>query len=152
VVRSDPGPVVVTGAHSFRARPVPDPVPGMTDLQASAERLLAEVTEPLRVRPDVQDGRMLRSRGLRVPGGFFAFIGGDGRLIVKLPEEDGEALIGSGRAETVVLGGRHLREWFALPCPDDEAEGRDAWAQAAQDALEYVSSLPPRTRRRSGAS
>ncbi|GAA2007253.1 hypothetical protein JL107_16605 [Nakamurella flavida] len=120
----------------------------MTDRQASAERLLAEVTEPLRVRPDVQDGQMLRSRGLRVPSGFFAFVGGDGRLIVKLPEEDGQALIGSGRGENVVLGGRHLREWFALPYPDGDAEGREAWAQAAEDALEYVSSLPPRPRRR----
>lgn len=124
--------------------------PGVTDLLGPAERLLAEVTEPLRVHTDVEDGRMLRSRGLRVPGGFFAFVGGDGRLIVKLPQEVGRELIDAGSAEEVVLGGRHLREWFALPYPHDDPDGREAWQQAAADALDYVRSLPPRRARKSG--
>ena len=91
-------------------------------------------------RPEVSRGRMFGSHGLTVSGKFFAFVGGDGQLIIKLPKAQASALITEGHAG-VVRGGRNvMREWVAVPAsPGDTPPPR--WAALLGDAHRYVASL-----------
>jgi hypothetical protein len=100
------------------------------------EELFAELTADLRGRPGVDEGRMLRSPGLRIDTRFFAFVGNDDRLIVKLPRERVDALVGQGIATPVTVGDRTMKEWVALPYTGDEA-----WRPFIEEALAYVGGL-----------
>lgn len=88
--------------------------------------------------PGVTRGRMFASEGLALGGTFFAFVGRDGRLMVKLPQQRIQELIDSGTAERVTLGGRSMREWVSLPLPS--APGGDAtWSMAIAAAHAFLS-------------
>ena len=89
-------------------------------------------------RPHVTVGRMFASEGLAVSGKIFAFVGRDGRLILKVPLERAESLKGDGVAEAVTLGGRTMREWVGVPLPED-APG--PWPALMEEAHTYVASL-----------
>lgn len=102
--------------------------------------LLAQVTAHLRSSPGVEQGRMLHSPGLKVHGSFFAFVGTEDELIVKLPRPRAVAAVADGVAEVVTLGTRTLKEWVAFPYPDAE-KGPGAWRDAVEEAHAYVASL-----------
>ena len=137
------------------------------------DRLFAELTTHLRRQPGIETGRMLRSTGLKVNGAFFAFVGNDDRLILKLPRETVEAMVAQGKGNRVTMGTRTMREWIALPFPEPAPNGAagdetraaetrtaetrgsetprdaesDAWTSAIEQALGYVAALPGRRRR-----
>jgi TfoX/Sxy family transcriptional regulator of competence genes len=71
----------------------------------AAERLMAE-------HPDVQDGRMFASEGLKTGDRFFAMVS-KGALVLKLPEERVNELVAEGAAQFEV-GHRRMREWVSL--------------------------------------
>lgn len=101
---------------------------GLARLGAIAGELLAE--------PDVAMARMLGSDGLSVRGKFFAFVSSDGRLVVKIDEARIEEL----GLDNMVMRGRAMREWAAIPYE----VGEQGWLEAAREAYGFVDSITPR--------
>ncbi|MFF2371177.1 hypothetical protein [Agromyces sp. NPDC058110] len=106
----------------------------MHDRERGLERLQA-VTGDARERADVAVGRMFGSEGYSVRGKLFAFVSTDGRLVVKLPE----ARIDELGLDNMVMRGRPMREWAAVPY---EA-GAERWSAIAADALAFVDEITP---------
>jgi TfoX/Sxy family transcriptional regulator of competence genes len=103
--------------------------------EAGHARLEAIAGELLEL-PDVAMARMFGSDGLSVRGRFFAFVSSDGRLVVKIDEHRIEAL----GLDNMVMRGRAMREWAALPYDD----GEERWRAAAREAHDFVDSITPR--------
>lgn len=116
------------------------------------ERIAGEVANG----PDVTRGRMFHAPDLRVHGKVFAFVGRDGRLIVKLPPDRVQQVLAEGEGDLVELGGRRMREWVGLSgaasgdgaSDDAAARGQDTgaaaeprWRAAVDDACAYVRRL-----------
>lgn len=95
--------------------------------------------------PAVSRATMFGSEGLRVETKFFAFVGGDGQLIVKLPAAQAAALVSAGEASPVRAGRSVTREWVGVPRLDVPRGGdREAvrrWRDLISDAYRYVASL-----------
>ncbi len=106
----------------------------MDDRTRGRERL-AEVTSDLTERPDVGVGRMFGSEGYSVRGKLFAFVSSDGRLVVKLSGERIEQL----GLDNMVMRGRPMREWAAVPFDD----GAERWRSVAEEAYAFVDSITP---------
>lgn len=87
-------------------------------------------------RPGVSEGTMLHSPGLRVDGKFFAFVGTDDRLVVKVPRDRAVQLVDDGTAEVVTLGTRTLREWVSLD--GHGPSGTETWRATLEEAYAYV--------------
>ena len=96
---------------------------------------LAEVTSDLTERPEVGVGRMFGSEGYSVRGKLFAFVSSDGRLVVKLSGERIEQL----GLDNMVMRGRPMREWAAVPFDD----GAERWRSVAEEAYAFVDSITP---------
>jgi hypothetical protein len=79
----------------------------------------AEVCERVLTRhPGDDQGRMLRSPGLRTAGKFYAFATGPD-VIVKLPAARVAGLVGSGAGRPCEpRRGSPMREWVVLPVAD----------------------------------
>ncbi len=78
-------------------------------------------------------GRKFGSNALKVNNKIFAMLRQD-RLVVKLPGQRVEALVGTGHGERMVSGGgRVMKEWLVL----DKASGED-WTALAREACEFV--------------
>ena len=69
-------------------------------------------------QPGVSRAPMFGGIGLRLGGKFFAFVGGNGQLVVKLPAEQATALVAAGGAEPVRAGRNATREWVGVPARD----------------------------------
>jgi hypothetical protein len=92
---------------------------------------------------DVSRGRMLRAEAVRTGDKYFAFVGHEGDLVVKLPEARVAELVASGEGRPLEMPGRRpMREWVRL-LPND-AGACDAYMR---EAREFVARLI----RRSGA-
>jgi TfoX/Sxy family transcriptional regulator of competence genes len=79
-----------------------------------AERLLREDDA-------LEKTRMMGSEGLKTGGKFFALVS-KGELVVKLPRERVDELVGAAAGHRFDPGhGRLMKEWIALK-PADEAE------------------------------
>ncbi|MFK4299597.1 hypothetical protein ABH924_004782 [Arthrobacter sp. GAS37] len=75
------------------------------------------------------------SNALKVHGSIFAMISG-GRLVVKLPHQRVETLIGTGVGAPFDAGkGRAMREWFKVTAEDEES-----WLALAREAWDFVRS------------
>lgn len=101
---------------------------GSARLDAIAGELLDE--------PDVAMARMFGSDGLSVRGKFFAFVASDGRLVVKIDARRIEEL----GLDNMVMRGRAMREWAAIPY----AAGEQRWLEAVREAHGFVDSITPR--------
>jgi hypothetical protein len=73
------------------------------------------------VRDDaaIEQGRMLRSVGLKIGGKFFA-TAVDDHLVVKLPAARVSELVDAGAGSPFLSGNRVMREWVRLR-PENEA-------------------------------
>ncbi len=94
----------------------------------------AKVSAPELAQPDVARGTMMGFPCLRVAGAFFASSDPrSGDLIVKLPRERVQELIGTGIGKPFAPAGRTFREWVVI---DD----RDAirWADLIDEACVFV--------------
>ncbi|MGH2466933.1 MAG: hypothetical protein ACRDGL_04290, partial [Candidatus Limnocylindrales bacterium] len=69
--------------------------------RADAQRVFDALAVAYLGRPGVSQGPMFGSLGLRAGGRFFAFVGADGQLVVKLPAGEAAELVASGRARPV---------------------------------------------------
>lgn len=105
------------------------------------QALFAAIAEGFDDEFGVDTGTMFRSPGLRVDGKVFAFLGHDGGLIVKLPEERARLLVDEGTAVRVTMGTRSMREWVAFPAQGDDAATLTLWRRMARQARTYVDSL-----------
>lgn len=114
--------------------------------RAVAQQFFDELVAGFHARPAVDRATMFGSAGLRVGARFIAFVGGDGRLIVKVPQAQAAALTAEGVAEPARIGRGAAREWLAVPW-----EGRDRWHQLLDDAYQHALTLgdrPMTTRQR----
>lgn len=80
------------------------------DQLAGRDRLDAIVADRL-AGETVDQGRMFSTIGWRTGGKVFAFVGRDGDLVVKLPEERVRELVASGEGEPMTIRERTMREW-----------------------------------------
>lgn len=75
------------------------------------------------------------SSALKVNGSIFAMIAG-GRLVVKLPRDRVDILIGTGTGAPFDAGkGRVMKEWLTVMADDQET-----WLALAREALDFVGS------------
>lgn len=94
----------------------------------------AEVSAPTLAHPDVTRGTMMGFPCLRVANAFFASCDPrSGDLIVKLPRERVQELIGAGIGKPFAPAGRRFREWVVI---DDRDEIR--WAELIDEACVFV--------------
>ena len=107
----------------------------MTGREAGRARL-DEIAPELLARTDVAIARMFGSDGLSVRGKFFAFVSSGGDLVAKLSEARIEDL----GLDNMVMRGRPMREWAAVPLDD----GVDRWREVADQAYAFVDSITPR--------
>lgn len=68
--------------------------------------------------PGVEQGRIMRSEGVKTGDRFFAFAR-DGELVVKLPAERVRELLDGGAGQPFRSGRRVMREWVTLTPPDE---------------------------------
>jgi len=92
----------------------------------------------------VTHGKMMASFGLRVGGKIFAMLV-RGDLVVKLPRERVDALVGAGRGHAFDprRDGRLMKEWLVFQGDDPP------WADLAREAYDFVGG--PTGKRRGGA-
>ena len=105
------------------------------DSQRAYERLCREFRDMRGVTlgSDGPQRRGFGSSALRVDGRIFAMLVG-GRLVVKLPHHEVEALVAAGEGERYDAGrGRPLKEWLVVESPS-EAQ----WLRLARDAFAFV--------------
>jgi TfoX/Sxy family transcriptional regulator of competence genes len=88
----------------------------------TAQALFDEVSERLLAEDAaVERTRMMGSEGLKTGGKFFAMVS-RGELVVKLPRERVDELVGAGAGHRFDPGhGRLMKEWVALQPADEEA-------------------------------
>ena len=98
----------------------------------------AEVSAPALAHPDVARGTMMGFPCLRVAGAFFASCDPrSGDLIVKLPRERVQELIGADSGKPFAPAGRTFSEWVVI---DDRDEIR--WAELIDEACAFVAARP----------
>ena len=97
-------------------------MPRMTRDERFAAMVAATAGDPDVQPPDSAGGRRFGSEALRVGGSIVAMLV-QGRVVLKLPRERVEALVGAGDGEPFDNGrGRPMREWVALTGdPSDDA-------------------------------
>jgi hypothetical protein len=100
--------------------------------------LLRELASELEHDGPVTIGTMFRSPGIRIGDKIVAFLGHDGRLIMKLPRARAVELVEAGTAELVTMGTRTMREWVELPAGEDAEATLATWLPLAREALQYV--------------
>jgi hypothetical protein len=98
--------------------------------RAEGQQLLDELATAYDGVPGVDRSLMFGSEGLRAGGKFFAFIGREGQLILKLPAPRVAELLSGGQAEPVHVGRNPTREWAGIPQPVDPARWRELLAEA----------------------
>ena len=85
----------------------------------NGEELFWDLVEPFFADPAVQRSTMMGLPCVRLDGRFFASLDRrSGALLVKLPPERVQRVIGDGHGEPFAPAGRVFREWVALPRPD----------------------------------
>ncbi len=98
-----------------------------------------KLADPILNNPGISEGTLMGFPCLRVDGDFFATCEHrTGALILKLPRERVQELIGEGVGEPFAPAGRVFREWVLVP-------GRDGkqWRALMREAIEFVSRDEP---------
>ena len=100
--------------------------------------VFAKVTQLLLTEfGDDEQGRMLRSAGLKTGGKFYGFATADD-LVVKLSQGRVQNLIGTGRGQPCSpRPGRPMKEWVRISSPDEAA-----CRAYLLEARTFVTSLP----------
>ena len=112
-----------------RKKPSSNTVPSETDTQ------FTPIIEAFRNDAQVSLARMFGSVGLKVNGKVFAMMV-KGDLVVKLPKERVEILIGARLGEHFDPGhGRAMKEWVVL-----KPKERTQWLTLAKAAQQFVAS------------
>jgi len=119
-------PASPTALAKARATPKAAPKPLSPEFQ--------QVFDALGANPGITRPRMFGSNGLAIGGKYFA-IDWRGNLVVKLPKDDVDALVGQGVGVHFDPGmGRPMKEWLQV------APGATDWIALAERALGFVGS------------
>ena len=100
----------------------------------------ATLVQEFAAEPDVEvpaetTRRMFGSDALKVNGSIFAMVTG-GRLVLKLPRDRVDALVGNGTGAPFESGrGRPMKEWLTVLDDDDKT-----WLTLTREALNFVRS------------
>jgi hypothetical protein len=88
----------------------------------SVDRIFSAVrSRVLIIHPGDEEGRMLRSSGLKAAGKFYAFATADD-VVVKLPASRVRELIESGQGlPCAPRPGRPMKEWVRMSAHDEES-------------------------------
>src|SRR5687768_4983962 len=98
------------------------------------DELFWSLAEEMYADQRVRRATMMGFPCLRVDGKFFASLGLDHALIVKLPRERVTALIASGDGQPFAPAGRVFREWASISQPD-----AGLWRAFLEEAKAFVS-------------
>lgn len=113
-----------------------DEAGGRRRRRAAGQEVFDALALDFAAQPEVSRGVMFGSNGLRANGKFFAFVDGDGGMIVKLPAEAAAGLVTAGGATPVRIGRNPAREWVTVPAqPDAEQQ---VWRDLLQQAYRYA--------------
>lgn len=113
---------------------VPAEPDGRRQRRGVAQGFFDELAVGLLARQGVDSATMFGSAGLRFDTRFFAFVGGVGDLIVKLPAAQAAGLAAAGVGAPARIGRGEAREWFAA-----QWACRDRWQGLIDDAYRYAS-------------
>lgn len=103
-------------------------------LRGVAQRFFDELAVDFLGLAGIDSATMFGSAGLRFDTRFFAFVGGAGQLIVKLPVAQAAGLAAAGVGAPARIGRGAAREWFAA-----QWACRDRWQGLIDDAYRYAS-------------
>ena len=103
----------------------------------SGQQLLDTLAPYFLTLPRVNRGNMFGSNGLRIDTKFFAFIGSDGELIIKVPEAQAAALVSVEEASPIRIGRNNAREWIGVLHPADHTRP-EQWQGLLSDAYHYA--------------
>lgn len=104
------------------------------DEDTSWGEFFADLTEPLLAGDGVERGTMMGFPCLRVRGEFFASAErGTGNLIIKLPADRVDELVGAGTGESFAPNGRRFKEWVCIPSRDETQ-----WLDLIDEARQFV--------------
>jgi hypothetical protein len=111
-------------------RPSPTAQPGGDE----ARDLYDELTDDLLYDPAIGRSTMMGYPCVRLAGRFLAsFDGKSGHLVVKLPSERVDELVGNGTGDEFAPAGKVFREWVAIPTPD-----RHLWQALLTEAVTFA--------------
>ena len=110
--------------------------------RSAAQQLFDELAHDYLNQPGVNRARMFGSEGLRLDTKFFAFIGREGQLIIKLPAAQANALVSAGEGSAVRAGRNTTREWVGVPAAPHR-HGAEPWRNLIADAYGYATTLMP---------
>jgi TfoX/Sxy family transcriptional regulator of competence genes len=108
----------------------------MAERSPEADAVFRDILAAYGERPAITAKRMFGSTALLVDGKMAAFVDGRGRFVAKLPPETLDRLGAAGVGEPMVMRGRAMRAWWAVPLD----AGADWWA-LADEAVAYVHRL-----------
>jgi len=92
----------------------------------------AAIARKFRREADVSWGKLFSAYGLKVHGRIFAMVA-HGHLVVKLPKDRVDALVGQGLGERFDPGhGRPMQEWVSLHGAEPD------WATVIAEAKDFV--------------
>lgn len=107
--------------------------------RSQGQRLLDRLAAEHFRLPGVDRAAMFGSTGLRVDEKFFAFVGADGGLVVKVPAARAAALVASGAATPVRIGRNPAREWINAAAPPPEEDSL-LWPVLLSEAYQHLRS------------
>jgi len=110
--------------------------------RAAAQQIFDAIAIEYFDLPEISRGAMFGSNGLRCLDRFFAFVGRDGDLVVKLPAAHAAGLVAEGQAAAIRAGGHTTREWVGIPNRDGD-DSPQGWREFIAASHRYVSMLRP---------
>jgi len=113
--------------------------------RAAAQELFDTLAGDYFDLPGISRASMFGSQGLQINTKFFAFVGRDGQLIIKLPAVRAADLVATAHATAVQAGRGTTREWVGIAKAADDTAA-DQWRTLLADAHRYVAALTSRDR------
>ncbi len=101
--------------------------------------LFWELVDELQAKdPRIEEGTIMGGRCARVAGEFLALVDyKNSGLVVKLPRERVDALIGEGKGHAFAPAGKVFREWVAIPYSN-----RRLWRKLLGEGVSFVAPQP----------
>ena len=106
------------------------------------EDLANRIRELTSVERNVEEKRMFGGLAFLVNGNMSVAASGRGGLMVRVPPEDTETLLGREHVEPMVMAGRETRGWLRVS--DDGVRTKRQLQSWVTRGVDYAKSLPPK--------